>query len=56
VISFLDKEAIISYTGGGKDDLSGGKGADFFDCGKGADETLDFNPQLDSKLSNCEDY
>jgi hypothetical protein len=40
----------------GKDDLSEGKGSDFFDCSKGADEILDFNPQLDSKLSNCEDY
>jgi Ca2+-binding RTX toxin-like protein len=42
--------------GTGADDLKGGKGADYFDCGKGVDEILDFNPQRDTKLNNCEDY
>jgi RTX calcium-binding nonapeptide repeat (4 copies) len=35
------------YGGTGADDPSGDKGAEYFDCGKGVDKILDFNPQRD---------
>jgi serralysin len=36
---------------------NGGAGADYFDCGKGIDEILDFSIQQgDTKAKNCEDF
>lgn len=44
-------------SGSGDDDLKGGAGADYFDCGKGIDQIIDYNPQKgDTKGANCEDF
>jgi Ca2+-binding RTX toxin-like protein len=38
----------------GNDIMEGGPGKDFFDCGEGTDVIIDYNPNEDTKLSNCE--
>jgi Ca2+-binding RTX toxin-like protein len=38
----------------GNDIMIGGPGRDFFDCGEGTDVIIDYNPNEDTKLSNCE--
>ncbi len=56
MISYLEKEVMISSMAVVDDDLKGGAGADF-DFGKGVDEIIDFNTQQgDTKAGNCEDY
>ena len=43
------------YGADNHDVLIGGPGADYFDCGNGADAVLCFNPrQVDTHADNCE--
>ena len=55
---YLEREAMINYlVEPGNNNFKGETGADYFDCGKGIDEILDFSAkQGDTKAKNCEDF
>jgi hypothetical protein len=42
--------------GPSSDVINGGPGNDVFLCGDGTDMTIDFNPAVDVRSPNCEEF
>ena len=42
------------FGGADNDFFVGGKGSDYFDCNEGTDTIIDYDPNEDTKLDNCE--